>query len=468
MTGESQAPVGQGIALLLMVSLLFCEFARAPSKGGVYRMANFRMLDEKSLSHQHPAERSPQPTVAAVTAATATAEHVSPMTEPVRLREARATTVAGGILSPAEHPPPSPVATASTVSKPTKAAAKRTADGDDVDSKHFNDHIDVDYGHHCPDRPVVVKTGDWSRAGQRLGNTLGMLTMALITADRMHGALELLAPGNRYYNTTRFCTSESDVAVPADVAVKHELFHCYTPCKCGLGKFHAYRNALQRFVLPNLFVSPRVDLEPDALVIHMRSGDVMRTTRGVKYWQPPLAYYKYIVETFHPTSPIYICTEIHEPADGVTGGNPVVDELLKWRPDIIFPNADLKGDVATLLGARYLVQAVSSFSVTLATMSDRLIRTYIPRQVSLQPDSNCCDCTRRGPDGKDLPKEWNCGANNGWPQPGNRSASVVQVLLPGYVCDDLMNFSHVSANMLGYAGPICHNTFPKLAATAPS
>lgn len=90
-------------------------------------------------------------------------------------------------------------------------------------------------GHHCPDRPVVVKTGDWSRAGQRLGNTLGMLTMALITADRMHGALELLAPGNRYYNTTRFCTSESDVAVPADVVVKHELFHCYTPCKCGLG-----------------------------------------------------------------------------------------------------------------------------------------------------------------------------------------------------------------------------------------
>lgn len=69
-------------------------------------------------------------------------------------------------------------------------------------------------------------------------------------------------------------------------------------------------------MLPHLFVSPRVNLEPNALVIHMRSGDVMRTSRGVKYWQPPLAYYKYIVETFHPTSPIYICTEIHKPADG--------------------------------------------------------------------------------------------------------------------------------------------------------
>ena len=68
-------------------------------------------------------------------------------------------------------------------------------------------------------------------------------------------------------------------------------------------------------------------------------------------------------------------------ATGITGGNPVVDELLKWRPDIKFPEADLKGDVATLLGARYLVQGVSSFSVTLAAMSDRLIRTYIPRQV---------------------------------------------------------------------------------------
>ena len=100
-------------------------FAGAPSKGGVYRMANFRVLDENSLSHQHSAEQSPQPTVTA--AATATAE--------------------------AEHPPPSTVATASTIIKPTKAAAKRTADGDDVDSKHFNDHMDSDYGgsvvQHC-------------------------------------------------------------------------------------------------------------------------------------------------------------------------------------------------------------------------------------------------------------------------------------------------------------------------------
>lgn len=462
MASESQVPFRQTVALLLMVSLLFCEFARAPSKGGVYRMASFRLLDDDSLSHQHP--------TAGLLQAQTAGRRVT-----VESPEAT-TTAAGAILSPAERPSPSLAAAASAgvgaattavaVIRPTTAAAKRTADGDDVDSKHFNDHSDTDYGHHCPGRPVVVQTGDWSRAGQRLGNTLGMLTLALITADKMHGALELLAPGNRYYNTTRFCTSESDVATPTAIAVKHELFHCYTPCKCGLGKFHAYRNALQRFVLPHLFVSPRVNLEPNALVIHMRSGDVMRTSRGVKYWQPPLAYYKYIVETFHPTSPIYICTEIHKPADGITGGNPVVDELLKWRPDIKFPEADLKGDVATLLGARYLVQGVSSFSVTLAAMSDRLIRTYIPRQVSLQPDSKCCDCTRSGPDGAALPKEWNCGAGNGWPQPGNRSASVVQVLLPGYVCNDLMNFTHVSANMLGYDGPVCHNTFPKEAEAA--
>jgi len=259
-------------------------------------MASFRLLDDDSLSHQHP--------TAGLLQAQTAGRRVT-----VESPEAT-TTAAGAILSPAERPSPSLAAAASAgvgaattavaVIRPTTAAAKRTADGDDVDSKHFNDHSDTDYGtsvfvwmlstplqlvlsstpsthcamrvswrvalrwgpalncgafevwiadsvvavlsflnlivgHHCPGRPVVVQTGDWSRAGQRLGNTLGMLTLALITADKMHGALELLAPGNRYYNTTRFCTSESDVATPTAIAVKHELFHCYTPCKCGLG-----------------------------------------------------------------------------------------------------------------------------------------------------------------------------------------------------------------------------------------
>lgn len=57
--------------------------------------------------------------------------------------------------------------------------------------------------HSCKDNRTVARTGAWSRAGQRLGNTLCMLGRALIEAsDAGGGVLELLSPGSRYYNTT--------------------------------------------------------------------------------------------------------------------------------------------------------------------------------------------------------------------------------------------------------------------------
>eukprot|EP00040_Diaphanoeca_grandis_P032931 m.200393 g.200393 ORF g.200393 m.200393 type:complete len:455 (+) comp32768_c0_seq1:442-1806(+) len=314
----------------------------------------------------------------------------------------------------------------------------------------------------CPnDTVVVVRTGMWSTAGQRLGNTLCMLGAALVTADKLNGALELTPPGTRYYNTTRFCTSRS--TAPRNTAVIAELFHCYTPCTCGNNDFFAFRRALQRFVLPNFFVTPRRDIDPNTLVIHIRSGDILTKKRGVKYWQPPLKFYKYIITRFHRDSPIIICTEIHDTADGVVGGNPVVEELLKWRPTIQFDIADLESDVATLLSARYLVQATSSFSNTLSIMNPHLRTTYVARPVASTPRLNaaCCGCDRSVQDGQALPKEWRCGAERGWPQPNGESATIVQVLLPGYSWKDLRNFTQTKLELIGYDGPICHKEFPE-------
>eukprot|EP00041_Stephanoeca_diplocostata_P030653 m.934083 g.934083 ORF g.934083 m.934083 type:complete len:454 (-) comp23797_c0_seq2:1503-2864(-) len=321
--------------------------------------------------------------------------------------------------------------------------------------------------------PVVVRTGAWSRAGQRLGNTICMLGKALTVAEDVGGGnLELLAPGNRFYNTTRFCTeAAADVGGTRAAATTRALpieenFNCYTPCTCASGHFFRFRHVLQQYVLPNFMVRPRRDMGDDAVVIHIRSGDVMRNTRGVKYWQPPLKFYKYIIETFHQSSNnIYMCTEEHGAADGVVGGNPVVHELLQWRPDIIFPPSDFHRDVATLLGAAYLIQAVSSFSTTLAIMSPHLRRTYIPRPVSLRDNvptaKGCCDCDRSGADGRSLPKEWNCGADRGWPQTQGDTVEMVQILLPGFQAGDQNNFTEKRERLLAYDGPVCHNAFPK-------
>lgn len=110
-------------------------------------------------------------------------------------------------------------------------------------------------------------------------------------------------------------------------------------------------------------------------------------------WPPyarPRCGTRYIIETFHPHDDIVIATEEHGPADGATGGNPVVEQLLRWRPSIRFPPADFRGDVATLLGARTLVRRLSPFKrlfillfhllALIITVSLSMIRIIIPHR----------------------------------------------------------------------------------------
>jgi hypothetical protein len=104
----------------------------------------------------------------------------------------------------------------------------------------------------CADTTVVARTGAWSRAGQRLGNTLCMLGRALREAeDAGGGVLELMPPGSRFYNATTFCVSPSadSVGRARPEKVLEGTFSCYTPCTCGAGNFKRFRNVLQRYVV---------------------------------------------------------------------------------------------------------------------------------------------------------------------------------------------------------------------------
>ena len=73
---------------------------------------------------------------------------------------------------------------------------------------------------------------------------------------------------------------------------------------------------------------------------------------GTKYWEPPLKFYKHIITTYHDKSPILIITENHSPSAQGTGGNPVVEALLAWRPSQIIMKhpASLMNDLGAALG----------------------------------------------------------------------------------------------------------------------
>lgn len=49
-----------------------------------------------------------------------------------------------------------------------------------------------------------------------------------------------------------------------------------------------FRHALQTYALPNFFVGPKALPNPDTLVIHIRSGDIMIDGPGEKIGQPPV------------------------------------------------------------------------------------------------------------------------------------------------------------------------------------
>ena len=112
------------------------------------------------------------------------------------------------------------------------------------------------------------------------------------------------------------------------------------------------RRGLQQFVLPRFMAPPMPQQDPDTLVIHIRSGDVMNSkASGSKYWEPPLKFYKHIIRKYHNDAPILIITEKHIPSADGTGGNPVVEALLAWRPkQIMFPPAHLLNDLGAALG----------------------------------------------------------------------------------------------------------------------
>jgi hypothetical protein len=80
----------------------------------------------------------------------------------------------------------------------------------------------------CRDNRTIARTGGWSRAGQRLGNTICMLGRALREAeDAGGGVLELLSPGSRFYNTTGLFSSYQRITMLRAPCVRRAC--CYSP-----------------------------------------------------------------------------------------------------------------------------------------------------------------------------------------------------------------------------------------------
>ena len=96
---------------------------------------------------------------------------------------------------------------------------------------------------------------------------------------------------------------------------------------------------------------PNIEIDPNALYIHIRSGDIFQDNINARYSQPPLCFYQTILKNF-TFEKIFIIAKNDK--------NPIIGHLLKEFKNIIYKRNDLTVDLAFLMKAYNLVGSVSS------------------------------------------------------------------------------------------------------------
>lgn len=135
-------------------------------------------------------------------------------------------------------------------------------------------------------------------------------------------------------------------------------------------RFNARREILRKYILPNCRL-PQLD-PIDVLVIHMRGGDIIQQNPPPHslYVQPPLSFYKHVIEDC-PVKQIIIITE--------TLSNPCAKMIASMYPNCKIQISSLTEDVTTFLRATYVCFNTSgTFGMTLALMSPNIKMAYIP------------------------------------------------------------------------------------------
>lgn len=124
---------------------------------------------------------------------------------------------------------------------------------------------------------------------------------------------------------------------------------------------------------------PKYKANLEDLYINIRSGDIFQNTIHPDYSQPPLCFYKKIINESNYTN-INIVSNGHE--------NPVVDELLKIYPKIKYLHESVEGDVSIIVNAHNLIMPESTFTWTLIRLNNNLNNLYIYELISYNSRKN--------------------------------------------------------------------------------
>jgi hypothetical protein len=133
----------------------------------------------------------------------------------------------------------------------------------------------------------------------------------------------------------------------------------------------AYRKVLREDILPIIPHHDDTLIKDDTLVIHIRTGEIFQMDINRTMIQPPVSFYSELIDKCNFKDIVIVTQDDFR--------NPCINQLEKLFPDIKIQTSTLVNDISTILSARNLVIANSTFSLCLALASDKINRLFIPQ-----------------------------------------------------------------------------------------
>lgn len=124
---------------------------------------------------------------------------------------------------------------------------------------------------------------------------------------------------------------------------------------------------------------PKLNINNNDLVIHMRSGDIFKKTINNMYSQPPLCFYRKIINE-NNFDRIYILSNGRE--------NPCINKLLRLYPKARYFSRSLLFDISVIINAYNFVMSVSTFAMTIINLNNKLQNLYVYELLSTNKKNN--------------------------------------------------------------------------------
>ena len=201
----------------------------------------------------------------------------------------------------------------------------------------------------------------------RFGNNLQQIAIGIIYSNLMNG--NFYSPEHTYIK--KFCVKNNKI---------HSLFFFF---KKFYRFFYFYENSdlpkkldeevvinniqpiFKKYIEPNIKFLDNLDLDPNLLVIHVRSGDIFENKKH-DYYQNPINYYRKIINDFEK---ILVVTSADKK-------NPIC-EFLATHKKVKIQSSTFENDFNTLYNATNLATSgVGTFPIAAAMMSKKLKNFY--------------------------------------------------------------------------------------------